>query len=115
MEQFDPARPDALPHAGTFNNNTLTMTVGHAAITEIFTPEACVALNGGASTARLNDLFMGHQAALQATGLGSMMTLHPVGGSRRGTRGRRECRQALERHLYLDLLEEGFISPGAAS
>lgn len=24
MEQFDPSRPNALPHAGTFNNNTLT-------------------------------------------------------------------------------------------
>ena len=31
MGQFDPSHPDALPHAGTFNNNTLTMTVGHAA------------------------------------------------------------------------------------
>ena len=45
MELFDPSRPDALPHAGTFNNNTLTMTAGHAAMTEIYTPEACLALN----------------------------------------------------------------------
>ena len=40
MSQFDPSRPDALPHAGTFNNNTLTMTVGQAAMTEIFTPRS---------------------------------------------------------------------------
>ena len=45
MELFDPTKPNALPHAGTFNNNTLTMTVGAVAMTEIFTPEACTALN----------------------------------------------------------------------
>ena len=28
MELFDPAAPDALPHAGTFNNNVLTMAAG---------------------------------------------------------------------------------------
>lgn len=26
MDQFDPTRPGRCPHAGTFNNNTLTMT-----------------------------------------------------------------------------------------
>jgi chromosome partitioning protein len=45
MSLFDPTRPDALPHAGTFNNNTLTMTVGNAAMTEVYTPDACIALN----------------------------------------------------------------------
>jgi glutamate-1-semialdehyde 2,1-aminomutase len=38
MARFDPARADALPHAGTFNNNMLTMTAGLAALSEIFTP-----------------------------------------------------------------------------
>src|SRR5262249_48584537 len=28
MEQFDPRRPNALPHAGTFNNNIVTMSAG---------------------------------------------------------------------------------------
>ncbi|MEO8714601.1 MAG: aminotransferase class III-fold pyridoxal phosphate-dependent enzyme, partial [Acetobacteraceae bacterium] len=28
MDLFDPRRPDALPHAGTFNNNVLTMSAG---------------------------------------------------------------------------------------
>jgi glutamate-1-semialdehyde 2,1-aminomutase len=30
MDLFDPRRPDALPHAGTFNNNVLTMSAGLA-------------------------------------------------------------------------------------
>jgi phosphonate transport system permease protein len=32
MGQFDPRRPNALAHAGTFNNNTLTMAAGSAAL-----------------------------------------------------------------------------------
>ena len=45
MARFDPRRPDALPHAGTFNNNVLTMAAGLAALTEVYTPAAAAALN----------------------------------------------------------------------
>ena len=48
MDRFDPRRADALPHAGTFNNNVLTMSAGIAGLTEIYTPEAAVALNARA-------------------------------------------------------------------
>ena len=56
MDLFDPRRADALPHAGTFNNNVLTMSAGMAGLTEIYTPEAAVALNarGDALRERLN-------------------------------------------------------------
>ncbi len=33
MARFDPARPDAYPHGGTFNNNVVAMAAGHAALT----------------------------------------------------------------------------------
>src|SRR5215831_19384740 len=39
MERFDPRRPDAFQHAGTFNNNVLTMNAGLVGLTEIYTPE----------------------------------------------------------------------------
>ena len=32
MELFDPRRADALPHAGTFNNNVLSMAAGVAGL-----------------------------------------------------------------------------------
>src|SRR5919198_5670147 len=32
MQRFDPSRPDALPHAGTFNNAVLTMAAGVAGL-----------------------------------------------------------------------------------
>ena len=38
MERFDPRRPDAIPHAGTFNNNVLTMSAGIVGLRDIFTP-----------------------------------------------------------------------------
>ncbi len=39
MDLFDPSRPDALPHAGTFNNNVVSMAAGHAGLTGVYTPE----------------------------------------------------------------------------
>ncbi|CAK7236520.1 hypothetical protein SBRCBS47491_009664 [Sporothrix bragantina] len=50
MATYDP-RPQAtgskplLTHHGTFNNNTLAMYVGHAGLTEIYTPEVCIDFN----------------------------------------------------------------------
>ena len=39
MELFDPARPGALPHAGTFNNNVVSMAAGHAGLTRVYPPQ----------------------------------------------------------------------------
>jgi glutamate-1-semialdehyde 2,1-aminomutase len=110
MGQFDPSRPDALPHAGTFNNNTLTMTVGLAAMSEVFTPEACIHLNSRGNRLRdsLNNLFMRYQAPFRATGLGSMITIHPVAGEVRVPEDAAKADIRLKRLLYLDLLDEGY-------
>ena len=78
MDLFDPRRPDALPHAGTFNNNVLTMNAGLAGLTEIYTPEAARALNarGDAVRERLNALCRAADAPVQFTGMGSMLAVH---------------------------------------
>ena len=34
MGRFDPSRPDALQHGGTFNNDVLTMAAGAAGLTQ---------------------------------------------------------------------------------
>jgi glutamate-1-semialdehyde 2,1-aminomutase len=109
MDQFDPSRADALPHAGTFNNNTLTMTAGHAGLTEVFTPDACVALNarGERLKARLNEQFMQQQARMQVTGVGSLLTLHPLGGEITDTEAATKADMRLKRLLYFHLLENG--------
>lgn len=114
MDQFDPMRANFLPHAGTFNNNTLTMTVGLAALGEIFTSEACLELNrrGDRLRVRLNDLFMRYQVALQATGIGSLLNLHPLAGDIRAPEDAAGADQRLRQIIYLDLLEEGYYIAG---
>jgi glutamate-1-semialdehyde 2,1-aminomutase len=109
MNQFDPSREHALPHAGTFNNNTLTMTAGHAGLTEIFTPEACVNLNarGEELKSRLNAMFMERQARMQVTGVGSLLTLHPLGGEIADAEAAAKADMRLKRLIYFHLLEDG--------
>ncbi len=78
MARFDPRRPDAFQHAGTFNNNVLTMNAGLVGLTEIYTPERARALNafGDRLRDRLNAVARRHGLAMQFTGLGSMMSVH---------------------------------------
>jgi len=110
MEMYDPRRPDALPHAGTFNNNTLTMSAGLTAITELFPPEACSALNarGDALRTRLNEAAQKAGLAVQATGIGSMINVHPVGGTIRSAADLKNADPRLRDLLFLDMLERGF-------
>jgi glutamate-1-semialdehyde 2,1-aminomutase len=109
MELFNPAHPNALPHAGTFNNNTLTMTAGRVAIEEIYTPEVCEALNarGEALKARLNDLFMTYQASFQVTGIGSLLTIHPKSGPIEKPEDLDDASLDMKKLLYMHLLEDG--------
>ncbi|HEY4040822.1 MAG TPA: aminotransferase class III-fold pyridoxal phosphate-dependent enzyme [Rhodopila sp.] len=78
MDLFDPRRPDALPHAGTFNNNVLTMTAGLTGLTDVYTPQAALALNDRGETLRnrLNALCRAADAPVQFTGIGSMLAVH---------------------------------------
>lgn len=109
MALFDPTSPTALPHAGTFNNNTLTMNVGHVAMTEIYTPEACAALNarGDRLRDRLNDLFMRYQVKMKAMGQGSMIVIHPTAGEIATPHDIEDTDKRLRQLLFLDLLEQG--------
>jgi glutamate-1-semialdehyde 2,1-aminomutase len=110
MARFDPRRPDSLPHAGTFNNNVLTMSAGIAALTEVYTPDAAVDLNarGDALRGRLNALAERHGVAMQFTGCGSMLCAHMTRGPVRtpadAVRGDMRARDL----FYFDLHKAGF-------
>ncbi len=107
MDRYDPRRPGALSHAGTFNNNVFTMAAGAAGLTRVFTPEAADALfdHGEAFRAALNALTP--RLPMQWTGLGSLLTVHFQDGALRspadlrGDGGLREL-------FFLDMLERGF-------
>jgi glutamate-1-semialdehyde 2,1-aminomutase len=79
MAQFDPRRPDALAHAGTFNNNVLTMAAGAAGLGSVYTADAALALNarGDALRERLDSVCRDRRLDLQFSGLGSLLNLHP--------------------------------------
>jgi len=78
MAAFDPTQGGALSQAGTFNNNVVSMAAGVAALRDVLTPEALVALNdrGDVLRERLNVTFAGAGLPLTATGVGSMLNIH---------------------------------------
>jgi len=78
MERFDPRSPGAFAHAGTFNNNVLSMAAGTAGLAAVFTPEAARVLNarGEALKTRLNEIARASGAPMRVTGIGSIMTVH---------------------------------------
>jgi glutamate-1-semialdehyde 2,1-aminomutase len=109
MDLFDPRRADALPHAGTFNNNVLTMSAGLAGLTEVYTPEAAVALNarGDALRDRLNALCRAADAPLQFTGLGSMLAVHTMRGPVTSPEVAAKADAKLKELFFFDMLAHG--------
>ena len=109
MDLFDPRRPDALPHAGTFNNNVLTMAAGLTGLTEIYTPEAAQALNarGDALRTRLNGLCEAAGAPIQFTGIGSMFAIHTVRGPIRSPADAARGDAKLKELFFFDMLSHG--------
>jgi glutamate-1-semialdehyde 2,1-aminomutase len=83
MDRFDPREPDAWMHAGTFNNNVLTMAAGLAAVTEVLTDDALNQVNalGDELRYRLNTVADSAGAPVRVTGEGSLMTIHFNSGS----------------------------------
>ncbi len=110
MDRFDPRRPDALPHAGTFNNNVLTMAAGLAGLTEVFTPDAAAALNtrGEALRTRLNALCRAADAPLTFTGIGSMLAVHTQRGPIATPSDAGRDHAGMKELLFFDLLAAGF-------
>jgi glutamate-1-semialdehyde 2,1-aminomutase len=109
MRRFDPHQPDYFAHAGTFNNNVLTMSAGVAAMTKVYTPEAATALNarGDALRGRLNRIVEKAGAAMQFTGCGSMMTAHMCAGAIRNPRDAAQGSKPLRDLFFFDLLDHG--------
>lgn len=78
LDRFDPASPGAWPHAGTFNNNVLTMAAGHAGLARVFTAEVAEAFSARGNQFRESMIEAVGSLGLpiRITGLGSMMAFH---------------------------------------
>ena len=109
MEQFDPRRPGALPHAGTFNNNVMTMSAGVAGMTRVFTPAAAEALNarGDALRTRLNDVCRDRGARFQFTGIGSLMSAHSTDRPIRTPADAAQGDPSIKDLFFFDMLSRG--------
>jgi glutamate-1-semialdehyde 2,1-aminomutase len=109
MERFDPRRADAFQHAGTFNNNVLTMNAGFVGLTEIYTPMRCRALNawGDGLRERLNAAARRHRIAMQFTGRGSMLSVHMTDAPIRCEADAAQGNNALRDLFWFDLLAAG--------
>jgi len=110
MRRFDPREPDALSHAGTFNNNVISMAAGIAGMTKVLTPEAIRALNARGEKLRhdLNAMFRRRRAKLQATGLGSIIGLHGTDQPIRTPADLAAADPAIKDLVFFDLAARGY-------
>ncbi|SJZ69661.1 glutamate-1-semialdehyde 2,1-aminomutase [Enhydrobacter aerosaccus] len=111
MALYDPRRPDALPHGGTFNNNVLSMAAGYAGLSEAFTPAAADALfaRGEALRARLNAAANAAGITAQWTGLGSMACVHfGIAGPIASPADLAAADKTALELFFLDMLHRGF-------
>lgn len=112
MRVYDPRVEGSLAHSGTFNNNTLAMCTGYAALKEVFTEEVCVDFNerGDGFRERLRDVSKGTR--LSFTGKGSLIGLHftedGVEEILCGEDIREKERRDLRDLFWFEMLEAGF-------
>ncbi len=109
MEWFDPRNKDGFQHAGTFNNNVLTMNAGTVGLTEVYTPAAAKKLNdwGDGLRERLNAVVRRKGLAMQFTGIGSMIGVHMRGGTIANAADAAKGHAGLLELFYFDLTARG--------
>ncbi len=110
MQLFDPRHHDSLPHAGTFNNNTLTMAAGIAAMEKVLTAAALEKINeqGDQLRTRLNQVATQYHACIQFTGIGSLLGIHTTRRPITSIKDVRSGNPKVMQLLFLDLLERGY-------
>lgn len=110
MVQFDPRNKVHLSHAGTFNNNVLTLAAGIAGLEQVFTREAAITFNarGDRLRDRLNEALGG--LPMRFTGQGSVMNLHPTALPIRRPADIAPDRNGLRDLFFFHLIECGIYS-----
>ena len=106
---YDPSTHPGIPHAGTFNNNTLSMAAGCTALGQVFTPACADALTRRGDQLRqdLNQIAGQLKVPVQLTGLGSLMNLHTQSNPVRCPEDLRFSDDRIKELIFLDLLDAG--------
>jgi glutamate-1-semialdehyde 2,1-aminomutase len=110
MAAFDANAGGRLGHAGTFNNNVVSMAAGVATLTEVLTPDVLAATNARGERLRseLNATFARRGVPMCATGAGSLMNLHATPGPVRNLDDLRSADDRWKELLFFAALEAGF-------
>lgn len=110
MSGYDPARPGSLFHAGTFNNNVLSMSAGIAGLSRVLTDDVLVELNARGDRLRvdLNAVAQRHGIAIHVSGRGSIMAIHPGPRSYNVREKLDDGRNRVKDLLFFDLLAAGY-------
>jgi glutamate-1-semialdehyde 2,1-aminomutase len=117
MAHFDPTRPDAIPHAGTFNNNVISMAGGLAGLTQVFTAGEATRINalGDRLRQQVNDFARQRGLPVHATGIGSLLNIHfsrrPVLTPEDAHPSDKAAEKAildLQKLFHLDMIDQGY-------
>jgi glutamate-1-semialdehyde 2,1-aminomutase len=111
MEGFDPTGSGPRwAHAGTFNNNSLTMAAGLAGLEHVLTETALEELNarGDRLRGRLQSVFTAAHIPFTVTGCGSLLTFHPVAGPVGSPSDLHGANHAARELLFFHLLDCGY-------
>ena len=110
MAAFDASAGGRLGHAGTFNNNVVSMAAGVATLTEVLTPEVLSATNARGDRLRsaLNATFSRSGIPMCATGSGSLMNVHGTAGPVTSTADLLAADDRWKELLFFDALDAGF-------
>ncbi|KAK5659137.1 hypothetical protein OQA88_1227 [Cercophora sp. LCS_1] len=76
MRVYDPRVKGGLGHSGTFNNNTMAMSVGFAGLKEVFTAERCGEFNKMGDRFRERLAKVAEGTSFSFTGRGSLIGVH---------------------------------------
>ena len=110
MELFDPTRENAIPHAGTFNNNSLTMAAGATAMEEVLTNQVLDELNARGEQLRLdlNSLSARYDSCFQFIGIGSLLGLHTTCAGIQNVKDLEKEDDRIMELVFLNMLERGY-------
>ncbi len=108
MAAYDPTRPGSLFHAGTFNNNVLTMSAGIAGLEQVLDDDTLSAVNARGDRLRSALDEVARPAGLSVSGRGSLMTIHPARVPLSAAVAHTDAQTAARELVFLGLLDRGF-------
>ena len=109
IDKFDPSKPGGWAHAGTFNNNILTMAAGHAGLSKVYTPDVANEFfeRGTSYMKSMQKAVSDLDLPIQITGMGSMMVFHVTDKVPSAPLDSSQKPNDLFELLHLDMMERG--------